>query len=133
MNRDPRADPRLNPHTIRRIDALCTEFEASWRAGERAAIEQFLHHDEGFERSVLLRELLALELDASARTRVNGPSRRNTFGDSLATATLSISSFKRRQPNHRVRRGRSAPTRFPACTITLWTRDFPVAFTTMNF
>src|SRR5215467_6033336 len=45
-----------------RVERVCTSFEAAWKAGGRPRIEEFLGESTEPERSVLLRELLNLEL-----------------------------------------------------------------------
>jgi serine/threonine protein kinase/formylglycine-generating enzyme required for sulfatase activity len=47
---------------MRRVNERCDRFEAAWRAGERPRIEDYLADTPEPERSLLLRELLALEL-----------------------------------------------------------------------
>ena len=63
MYSDPRADPSLTLETIRRLDDVCTTFERKWRGGVKPIIEDLLSGSTGFERSALLRELLAVELE----------------------------------------------------------------------
>jgi serine/threonine protein kinase len=45
---------------------LCREFESAWRAGQRPALETYLGALSGHDRSVLLRELLRIELQFRA-------------------------------------------------------------------
>src|SRR5436309_4652691 len=47
----------------RRINEVCESFEAAWRAGDRPRIEDSLGATPEPERSALLAELLALELE----------------------------------------------------------------------
>jgi tetratricopeptide (TPR) repeat protein len=63
MKTDPRADPNLTLETIRSLDEVCTAFERNWREGQRPLLEALLHHGVGTQRSALLRELLAVELE----------------------------------------------------------------------
>ncbi len=63
MNSDPRAEPSLTLETIHRVDDVCTIFEKKWRGGQRPVIEDLLFESAGLGRSVLLRELLAVELE----------------------------------------------------------------------
>jgi WD40 repeat protein/serine/threonine protein kinase len=51
----------------RRIDAVCQRFEDAWKAINPPRLEDFLGEAAGPERSVLLRELLRLELDYRRR------------------------------------------------------------------
>ena len=48
---------------IHRVDRACDDFEAAWRAGHRPRIEDALAEAAGPEQSVLLRALLASELE----------------------------------------------------------------------
>lgn len=48
---------------LERIEGVCLQFEAAWKKGERPRIEDYLGDKQGAERSDLLRELLALDLD----------------------------------------------------------------------
>ena len=45
------------------VDEACDRFEAAWRTGDRPRIEDFLGETTGSDRRVLLRHLLAVELD----------------------------------------------------------------------
>jgi WD40 repeat protein/serine/threonine protein kinase len=47
---------------VRRVDRVCNRFEAAWRAGRPLAIEECLAGWEEPERSVLLRELILVEV-----------------------------------------------------------------------
>jgi serine/threonine-protein kinase len=51
----------------RELDAVCLRFEAAWGAGQRPRIEDYLGATREPARSVLLDELLRLELDYRAR------------------------------------------------------------------
>jgi serine/threonine protein kinase/tetratricopeptide (TPR) repeat protein len=48
---------------LERLDLALVRFEAAWHAGEGPQIEAYLEGAEGTERSLLLRELMALELE----------------------------------------------------------------------
>jgi serine/threonine protein kinase/WD40 repeat protein len=50
-----------------RIDEICDRFEQAWKAGSRPRIEDYLGDCAEPERSVLLRELIALEIDYRRR------------------------------------------------------------------
>src|SRR5258708_7602400 len=63
MHSDPRADPSLTLDTVHPIDDVCTNFEAKWRKGELPPIEDVLFNCAASEQSILLRELLAIELE----------------------------------------------------------------------
>jgi serine/threonine-protein kinase len=58
------SEPSLS--ASRRIDAACTQFEAAWRTGERPSIEAMIEAAEPSERSMLLRELVVVELELRA-------------------------------------------------------------------
>ncbi|MBI3463689.1 MAG: protein kinase [Planctomycetes bacterium] len=63
MNPAGRAeDVSLPPEVAERIDRLCDQFEAVWKAGRRPKLEEYLGSTEAHERQALLRELVALEL-----------------------------------------------------------------------
>jgi serine/threonine-protein kinase len=49
------------------VDQTCDRFEAAWNAGQRPQIEEFLGEATEPERSVLLRKLVALDLDHCRR------------------------------------------------------------------
>ncbi len=68
MTIDPRADPSLTLEMFDRVEAICTVFEKQLRSGKQPLIEEQLGDSVGLERSVLLRELLALELEAHMLT-----------------------------------------------------------------
>ena len=57
---DQSASP--SPSLLGRVDSVCIRFEDVWRAGERPQIEDYLADTPEPERSLLLRELLGLEL-----------------------------------------------------------------------
>jgi hypothetical protein len=51
----------------RRVDRVCTAFEAAWKAGQRPRLEDFLPAEPTAERAAVLRELLPLEADRRRR------------------------------------------------------------------
>ncbi len=53
--------------TVQRVDAICDSFESQWQQGARPRIEDFLEEAPLEERDLLLRELLAVELDYRRR------------------------------------------------------------------
>jgi WD40 repeat protein/tRNA A-37 threonylcarbamoyl transferase component Bud32 len=64
------AEPRptvLPLEVLDRIDRACDRFEASWQAGERHRLEDYLDGVAAAYRSAMLRNLLAVELDARLR------------------------------------------------------------------
>jgi len=64
---DPRSDRNLALGTARQIDHLCEQFERALQAGQPVTIESCLGEYSGLERSALLRELLALEVEYRLR------------------------------------------------------------------
>jgi eukaryotic-like serine/threonine-protein kinase len=63
-------DDSLSPHShgppvrcSERIDEACDHFEADWRKGRMARIEDYLAEAKESDRSALLRELVELELE----------------------------------------------------------------------
>ena len=64
MPGESRHDPALESLAqARRVNLACERFELAWRAGEVARIEDVLSGAEPGDRQVLLRELLALEIE----------------------------------------------------------------------
>jgi len=55
--------PSLSPAEVRQIEQVCDDFEAAWKAGGRPAIEEYLSSATGPERSALLCELIASDLE----------------------------------------------------------------------
>ena len=56
-------DVSLPLPVLERIDGICLDFEAAWKAGETPRIEEYLGHAEDAERSQLFQDLLLLDLD----------------------------------------------------------------------
>src|SRR5690242_1295696 len=54
-----------------RVDELCLRFERAWKANQRPALEDFLGDTPEPERSVLCRELIALEVAYRRRAGEN--------------------------------------------------------------
>ena len=68
--------PPLPIPTLERIDDCCIEFEQVWRGGRTPDILDFVPEDfEGREREILVRELIALDLDYRRRRGQNVRSR----------------------------------------------------------
>ena len=64
MSEHPSKVPTALPWSVqRRVDQACDQFEAAWQAGERLQIEHYVQNWVEPERSVLLRELIRLEID----------------------------------------------------------------------
>src|SRR5215471_10772597 len=55
------------PLLARRVEEVCKRFETARRAGQRPRIEHYIADSDEPERSILLRELLALELEYNAK------------------------------------------------------------------
>jgi tetratricopeptide (TPR) repeat protein len=58
-----RGDSPLSLSLARRINAVCNRFELAWQAGPQPRLEDFLGDTPEPERSALLRELIALDID----------------------------------------------------------------------
>src|SRR5262249_54406981 len=56
-------DAPWSPSLALRVEQVCNRFEAACKAGQRPQIEHYLDHTPEPERPVLLRELLALEVE----------------------------------------------------------------------
>jgi tetratricopeptide (TPR) repeat protein/predicted Ser/Thr protein kinase len=56
-------DPSLPPSLVERIDEICDGFEAAWKAGQPPRIEDYLTNLPDAEMTVLLRQLLLLDVD----------------------------------------------------------------------
>jgi hypothetical protein len=61
------SDPSWPLALARAVDAICERFEALWQQGHRPRLEDHLGEQSEPERSLLLRELLTLELFHSRR------------------------------------------------------------------
>src|SRR5687768_183487 len=55
---------------VRRVDAVCDQYEADWKAGKQPRIENYLGGSVEPERSALLRALLQLEMDLLGRQQL---------------------------------------------------------------
>jgi serine/threonine protein kinase/ABC-type branched-subunit amino acid transport system substrate-binding protein len=53
----------LPPSLAARVDAACDRFEAAWQAGQRPRVEDYLGDAPEPERSVLLRHLIAVDIE----------------------------------------------------------------------
>lgn len=59
---------KLTIAALEKIDDVCADYEKGWQRGEAQAIESLVDkHDEGLARSVLLAELIVLEVDYRRR------------------------------------------------------------------
>src|SRR5262245_59816458 len=67
MNTQDHREPTQSMALPERLEPWCNRFESAWGAGRRPVLEDFLGQVEEADRPVLLRELLALELEYSAR------------------------------------------------------------------
>ena len=96
------SDASLPLAILERIDQVCLQFEAAWKRGEPIRIEQYLGENRGTERSRLLRELLALELDY--RTRQGQRPTEDEYRGRFPEDTRSISRYENRcrQSLHRI-------------------------------
>ena len=71
-----------------RLDLALVRFEAAWHAGEGPRIEAYLEGAEEPERSLLLRELMELEIELAAPTRRWSNALSATVADEVATLEL---------------------------------------------
>src|SRR5438445_12161 len=60
-------DDLLSPSVVWSVEQVCDRFEVAWKAGQRPVIKKYLGDRPEPERSVLLRDLLGLELDYRRR------------------------------------------------------------------
>jgi WD40 repeat protein len=75
--------------TARRINEVCNRFELAWQAGQRPRIEDYLGDTPEPERSALLRELVALEIDYRRQAGEDASANEyRTRFPALASATL---------------------------------------------
>jgi hypothetical protein len=56
------ASDSVSPSVVQRIDEVCDRFETAWKAGQRPQIENYLDDVAEPDCSLLLRELLGVEL-----------------------------------------------------------------------
>lgn len=64
---DPREDAQWTAADFQRVDAVCEEFERSWQSGSPVEIQSLLTRVDGATIRLLLRELLAIEIEYRAR------------------------------------------------------------------
>src|SRR5260370_336535 len=57
----------LSLSAAKRIDEVCTRFEAAWQAGQAPRIQDFLGDTQGAEQETLRWELLRIEIDYRLR------------------------------------------------------------------
>ncbi len=60
---DAPGDSTLDTGQVSRIDAICDRFEAAWQAGQRPRIEDYLAEVLAANRTLLIRELVEVEID----------------------------------------------------------------------
>jgi serine/threonine protein kinase len=86
---------------LERLHPALVRFEASWRAGERPQIEAYIEGYEGPERSLLLRELMGLEIElgrGAGRPPDPDDYRRRFAGDSTLVDQVFHGARWPRQP-----------------------------------
>jgi hypothetical protein len=66
-----RREPHLPLSLVLRINEVCNRFELAWQTGPRPRLEDFLGDTPEPERSALLRELIALDIDYRRRAGEN--------------------------------------------------------------
>ena len=110
----PAPDP-MTPTRAGRIDAACDRFEASWRAGQRPRIEDFLA-EPGADAAgpELLRELAGAGIGASRSSRRAARPRGIQRRGSPAPPRPSMPPSGRRRPRAQAARERRSPIRPPA-------------------
>src|SRR5262249_20373237 len=92
----------LSPSLLRQIDEVCDRFEDAWQAGEQPAIEEYVGGSREPSHSLLLREMLGLELqyrcqkgevldaeDYVARFPAYANLIRKVFGEELSAGSVS--------------------------------------------
>ncbi len=105
-------DEGLSLADWKRIDSLCSDFEAAWSAGERPDPVAYLKDSQGPARDRLFRELLAIEIE-SRRSRGELPEAREyrerfpAHGDAidLTFASMTVNGPTLPSLAHRTRRG----------------------------
>ena len=102
---DPHPD-RIALAALERIDGVCAEFERQWKSGKAPQIEQFLAGFAGAEASLLLKQLLLLEIEYRKRRNegCSADAYRERFRDLAAVVDAAFAEMKRnespaRQPN----------------------------------
>ena len=85
----------LSATLVEHVDEICDRFESAWKKGLRPRIEEYLGVDREPARSVLLRELLAAELDWRERLGEK-PSREEYMSRLGAHASLVEDAFEDR-------------------------------------
>jgi hypothetical protein len=78
----------LSLSLARRINDVCNRFERAWQAGPRPRLEDFLADTPEPERSALLRELIALDIDYRRRASTTLAQARVGPLDRMAQANL---------------------------------------------
>ena len=66
FNGDPRSDASYGATDLKRIDALCEQFERSWQAGSPIALKSLIAGGDAAVSRLLFRELLAVEVEYRA-------------------------------------------------------------------
>src|SRR5262249_33556493 len=102
----------LSSSLLRRIDEVCDRFEDAWQMGQRPAIEEYVGGTSQPSHSLLLRELLGLELqyrcqkgevldaeDYVARFPAHANLIRKVFGEELSGKRSSVSSLSEHRSN----------------------------------
>ncbi|HMC90682.1 MAG TPA: serine/threonine-protein kinase, partial [Gemmataceae bacterium] len=82
MSDDGRNSEAPRESVLDRVDRVCDEFEAAWKAwrsGEMPRIQDYLDRVEESERSKLLEELLRLDLDYRSRVKQSVPAAQYRF------------------------------------------------------
>jgi serine/threonine-protein kinase len=93
--------------SAQQMDAACDRFENAWRGGRRPRIEDFVNDRGGLEQTVLLRELIALEVDlrreSGEQPRSDEYLQRFPQQGFLVQAAFADTALRPRHDEHRTR------------------------------
>ncbi|MGE3316048.1 MAG: serine/threonine-protein kinase, partial [Planctomycetaceae bacterium] len=95
---------------LQEIDQICDAFEAAWRRGERPVVKDYIPNWTGQERDVLLREILALDVDYRMRRGEMPDEQEYTSG--IANSAHIVAELFRPIPKNRETVVENRPTRF---------------------
>jgi serine/threonine-protein kinase len=89
----------LSIAVLQEIDQICDAFESAWRRGERPVVKDYLPNWNGQERDVLLREILALDIDY--RMRLGETPDEQEYTSRIANSANIVSELFRPAPKVR--------------------------------
>src|SRR5262245_33443548 len=93
----PTGKETLSPQQMRRLDELCTRFEAAWKAGQPPRIRDYLGESPEAERAALLQELIELDVEYRHR-RGEEPKAQEYFGHSATLDQKWLAGVFPRRP-----------------------------------